>query len=240
MLELNKIYNEDCVKGMDQIEKETIDLIIADPPYGISTKNNFATMKDRKNHRTGTYFGDWDKNFSNKEWIEKSFDLLKRGGSLIVFYPFSKATRVYNLAISSGYIYKDTLIWHKTNPMPRNRDRRYVQNIEMAQWYVKKGNKWTFNRQDPKYESCIFSCPSESGGGFKRYHPTQKPVRLIKHFIKIHSNPGDKVLDPFMGSGTTAVAALNTGRKYIGFELDKHYFDLAEKRLELLEGSVKQ
>lgn len=72
---------------------------------------------------------------------------------------------------------------------------------------------------------------SESGGAFKRYHPTQKPVKLIEEIIKIHSNEGDLVLDPFMGSGTTAISAINTGRHYIGFELDEKYYDILTDRI---------
>ena len=73
--------------------------------------------------------------------------------------------------------------------------------------------------------------PSESGGAFRRYHPTQKPVKLIEEIIKIHSNPGDLVLDPFMGSGTTAISAFNTGRHYVGFELDEKYFKILTSRI---------
>ena len=115
--------------------------------------------------------------------------------------------------------------------MPRNRDRRYVPDVEMIIWLVKPG-KWTYNRQNQKYESSVIPIPSESGGGCKRYHPTQKPIKLIEYLIKIHSNKDDIVLDPFMGSGTTGVACRNLNRKFIGIELDEDYYQIACDRIQ--------
>ena len=148
-MEINNIYNIDCNKGMNKMIKENlkVDLIVADPPYVISKKSQFHTMKDRKNPRKGTDFGEWDKEFNNKPWIKKSYELLNKGGSLLVFNDFKKATEIINYAQSLGFVYKDTLIWKKTNPMPRNRDRRYVPDVEMIIWFVKPG-KWTYNRQN--------------------------------------------------------------------------------------------
>ena len=115
--------------------------------------------------------------------------------------------------------------------MPRNRDRRFISNVEMIQLFVKPTGKWTFNRQNGKYESSVLSFPVESGGGFKRYHPTQKSVNLLKYLINICSNEGDTVLDSFMGSGSTGVACKGLNRNFIGVELDKQYFDIAESRI---------
>ena len=232
-MEINKIYNKNCILGMNKMLKDDmkVNLIIADPPYVISKKSQFHTMKDRKNPRNGTDFGEWDKDFNNRPWIKKSYELLSSGGSLLVFNDFKKATEIIEYAQKIGFVYKDTLIWKKTNPMPRNRDRRYVPDVEMIIWLVKPG-KWTFNRQNAKYESSIMQFASESGGAFKRYHPTQKPIKLIEYLIKLHSNENDLILDPFMGSGTTALSAIKTKRNYIGFELDKKYFEVCEKRIK--------
>lgn len=238
---INKVRHIDCVNGINDLISQgiTVDLIVADPPYVISRDSNFHTMKDRKNARTGTKFGAWDEEFDNSEWIKKSFEILKDGGSLIVFNDFKKASDIINISSNYGFEYKDVIIWEKTNPMPRNRDRRYVPSLELMIWFVKiQKNKWTFNRQGDTYQSPIMRYASESGGAFKRYHPTQKPVKLIEELIKIHSNPEELVLDPFMGSGTTAISAINTRRKYIGFELDKEYFDILTNRIN--EHTVKK
>lgn len=231
---LNQIYNKDCVDGMDDLIQSGIevDLIIADPPYVISRESNFHTMKDRKNARTGTAFGEWDEEFDNEDWIKRSFGVLKDGGSLVTFNDFKKVSDIIVIATKTGFEFKDVIVWEKTNPMPRNRNRRYVPSLEIMIWFVKKKKaKWTFNRQGSAYQSPVMRYPSESGGAFKRYHPTQKPVKLIEEIIKIHSNPGDLILDPFMGSGTTAISAFNTNRNYVGFELNEKYFQILTGRI---------
>lgn len=177
-MDFNRTYLFDCVYGIKKLiaSNALIDLVIADPPYVISRKSNFATMKDRKNSRVGTDFGNWDKNFDNQLWIEAAYEVIKPGGSLIIFNDFKKSSILTEICHNLGFIYKDTIIWQKTNPMPRNRDRRYAPDIEMLQWYVKPGKSWTFNRQDSAMERSVLKFPSESGGGFERYHPTQKPL----------------------------------------------------------------
>lgn len=234
---MNKIFNEDNLKGMSKLISKgfLVDLIIADPPYVISRESQFHTMKDRKNSRTGTDFGDWDHKFNNKLWLRRAYKILKNGGSLLVFNDFKKASYIIDYAQKLGFIYKDTLVWKKTNPMPRNRDRRYVPALEMMIWFVKPGAKWTFNRMHETYESGVFAYASESGGAFNRIHPTQKPVKLVEQLIRIHSNEGDVILDPFMGSGCTAVACINSTRKYVGFELDENYYLKSIKRIDLIK-----
>lgn len=230
----NQIFNEDCVQGIGGLISDGVfvDLVVADPPYVISRQSNFHTMKDRKNARTGTSFGEWDEEFDNAPWIEKTFDILRDGGSLIMFNDFKKISDVIAIASKAGFEFKDVIVWEKTNPMPRNRDRRYVPSLELMLWFVKKKKaRWVFNRQDNSLQSPVMRYASESGGAFKRYHPTQKPVKLIEEIIRIHSNEGDLVLDPFMGSGTTAISAINTGRNYVGFEIAPGYFDTLSKRI---------
>ena len=117
--------------------------------------------------------------------------------------------------------------------MPRNRDRLYVTTCEFALWAV-KGKGWTFNRQRDTYENTIFKYPIVSLK--ERIHPTQKSVGLMKDLIAIHSNEGDTVLDPFMGSGSTAIAAIEMNRNFIGFELNKEYCDGANDRISRWKG----
>jgi len=132
---------------------------------------------------------------------------------------------------SLGFVIKDMIRWEKANPMPRNRDRRYITDFECALWVTMPKAKWVFNRQDSNYERPIIRSPitpkSEKVG-----HTTQKPVSVMEHLLKIHSNEGDVVLDPFMGSGTTGVAAKNLSRSFIGIELDQDYFNIAKERIE--------
>ena len=111
--------------------------------------------------------------------------------------------------------------------MPRNRDRRYVTDYECAVWFTKKKAKWTFNRQDLTYQRPEFVCSVDKG-----LHPTQKSLKLMQELILIHSNEGDVVLDCFMGSCTTGVAAKNLNRDFIGIEMDEGYFKVAQERIE--------
>lgn len=228
MEERYKLYQGDCLDIINNIE--VVDCIITDIPYNISKKNNFKTMKDRTG-RNGIDFGEWDKGFEEENLIQ-FISLIKSGSSFILFHSFEQFGKLKEIFENNGLMLKDKLIWEKTNPMPRNRDRRYISNIEILSWYVKPKNKWTFNRQNGKYESSVLKYPSESGGGFRRYHPTQKNLKMIEYLIKIHTNENDVVLDPFMGSGTTGVACMNLNRRFMGIELDESYFNIAKNRIE--------
>ena len=225
------IINEDCFKVIQQfIENDfKVDAIITDIPYQISVDNNFKTMKDRTG-RNGIDFGEWDKEFDCSS-LGIFSKILKPNGSIVLFHSFEQYTNVKKTFEDNGLECKDRIIWEKTNPMPRNRDRRYISNCEMGSWYVMKKAKWTFNRQDEKYQKMIFRYPSESGGGFKRYHPTQKNLELMKEIVAIHTNENDIVFDPFAGSGSTGVACKLLNRNFIGCEIDKNYAKIIEERI---------
>lgn len=218
----------DCLELLKNVPDDSIDLILTDIPYNISRNNNFKTMKDRTG-RNGIDFGKWDYGF-DETVLTKFVPKLKKGGSMVVFHAFEQFDSVSSALCELDP--KDKMIWLKTNPMPRNRERRYIGNIEMMSWYVKKGRKWTFHRQNETYDGCVMAYPSESGGAFKRYHPCQKNLNLLEELICRHSNPEDVVFDPFMGGGSTGVACVNTGRKFIGMELDEQYFKIAKSRIE--------
>ena len=200
------------------------DLILTDPPYNISQDNNFSTMKSAK--RRGLDFGEWDKGFNDLLWLELAVDRLSKNGSIIVFCSVRRISYIIEKLESLGLDYKDTIRWVKPNPMPRNRDRRYVVDAEYAVWCAR--GKWTFNRLSDKYDRPEIVCAAPS----KQLHPTQKPDFLMETLIARHSNPGDIVLDPFMGSGTTGVAAKKLGRKFCGIEKEYDYFAIAQDRLQ--------
>lgn len=224
-----RIYNSDFKKVLFDISDNSIDAIITDIPYNISRDNNFKTMKDREG-RNGIDFGEWDKNF-NVEDILLLIPKLNKNGSLVLFHAFEQYGDILNL-LQPILNLKDKIIWQKTNPMPRNRDRRYVSNIEMASWWTVKNAKWTFNRQNENYDGCVLTYPSESGGGQKRYHPCQKSLKMMENIILRHTNKNNIVFDPFMGSGTTGVACLRLNRKFIGCEVERKYFEISQKRLD--------
>ena len=135
---------------------------------------------------------------------------------------------------------KDVIRLIKKNPMPRNRDRRFIVDYEFAVWAVKNGDKWTFNRIDEKFERpeilCSVTPKSEKSFG---NHPTQKPLYSMEWLINRLSNENDIVLDCFMGSGTTGVACLNTNRRFVGIELDENYYNIAKQRIENQESELR-
>ena len=226
-----EIFNTDAFLWVENALKKEIKVnhIITDPPYNISKKNNFSTMK---NPRQGVNFGAWDNNFALLEWIEKFSKILDKNGSFIVFCSYKFISDICRTCEISNLEVKDILVWQKNNPMPRNTNRRYVQDMEFALWAVKKGAKWTFNKPDNSpYLRSLYKFPVVAGKE-KTTHPTQKSLALMSEIIRIHTNPNDIILDPFMGSGTTGVAAVLEDRRFMGIEKDEDYFKIAKSRLE--------
>lgn len=215
------LIHGDCLEEMKKIPDGSIDLVLTDPPYNIARENNFHTMG-----RAGIDFGEWDKEADILSYIKEAFRVTKNGGSFIVFNAWKNLGDISKEAERVGFETKDMLRLEKTNPMPRNRDRRYITDYECAIWFTKPKEKWTFNRQDPAYQRPKFVKSIDKG-----FHPTQKSLSLMEDLLKIHSNETDIVLDPFMGSGTTGVACKNLNRNFIGIELDKDYYEIAKKRI---------
>ena len=222
MMDLRK---GDCLEIMKGIPDRSIDAIITDPPYNIARKNNFKTMG-----RAGIDFGEWDKGFDLFSYIDQIPRILSKNGSVVIFNDWKNIGNIARYCESKGLIIKDMLRWEKANPMPRNRDRRYITDYECAIWCTNKNAKWTFNRIDEKYQRPLFK-GALTKKSEKTSHPTQKPLWLMEDIIKIHTNQNDVVLDMFMGSGTTGVAAKNTNRKFIGIEQDDKYFNIASERI---------
>ena len=217
------LYKGDCLQVMDELIAKgiKIDAVITDPPYNIARKNNFHTMG-----RAGIDFGEWDKGFDLFSYLDRAYKLLDKNGSIVVFNDWKNLGDITRYAESLGFVIKDMIRLEKSNPMPRNRDRRYITDYECAIWLTMPKAKWIFNRQSDKYERPKFVGSIESG-----LHPTQKNVLLMEWLVKIHSNENQTILDPFMGSGTTGIACKNTNRNFIGIEMDETYFNIAQKRI---------
>lgn len=212
----------DSLELMKRVPEKSVRLVLTDPPWNISNPGAWKTMR---NHKVGTDFGAWDYGFDLLSWINVADKAVMPGGSIVTFAGFRKIGHVADHLESLGYDVKCPLALLKTNPVPRVRDRRFLATMEWAVWAVKidKKQKWVFNRRpDKKFETGVFYAATQ-----KSFHPTKKPNDMFNAFIQILSNPGDIVMDPFMGSGTTAVECKKLGRKYIVFEKDQGYFDQA-------------
>ena len=186
-----------------------------------------------KKYAVTTDYGSWDSEFTMEKlelFIEQFYRVLKPGGTCIVFFDLWKITPLKQLLEDAKFKQIRFVEWIKTNPQPINSKVNYLTNCrEIALFGIKK-SKPTFNS---KYDKGIYHFPLQ--GGVDRFHPTQKSLPLFEELIKKHSNPGDVVLDTFAGSATTAIAAINTGRSFIGCELDESYYLQSIKRIKKTE-----
>lgn len=175
-------------------------------------------------------FGDWDLGFTGlSEVIRECYRVLKKSGTIICFYDLWKITTLKEYFESAKFKQIRFIEWVKTNPVPLNSKLNYLTNAREIAVVGVKGGKPTFHSE---YDNGIYNFPICHDKG--RFHPTQKPVELLEALIKKHSNKGDLILDCFAGSASTAVAAYNLNRNFIGCELSKEYFDKAHNRLVLI------
>ena len=183
-----------------------------------------------KKYAVKTDYGEWDSEFTMEQlelFVNHFYRILCDGGTCIMFFDLWKLSYLKEQLEGAKFKQLRFIEWIKTNPQPVNSSINYLTNCrEMALLGVKKG-KPTFNS---KYDKGIYEYPIY--GGKDRFHPTQKSLLLFEELIKKHSNENDIVLDCFLGSGTTALAAKNTNRKFIGCELDQNFFEKTLDRLK--------
>jgi len=227
-----------CFDLLGEIQSKSCSLILIDPPYLISKKSNFVNYSESASDEIITKygkhsidFGDWDKEEIDWDFLFSQYSrILKDGGTLIIFYDIWKCNQLKELAEKFKFKQPRICQWQKTNPVPINSKLNYLSNsIEYFFTFV-KGKKPTFNSE---YDNGVYRYPI-CHGKERLEHPTQKPLALISDLILKHSNPGDKVLDNFAGTGTVGHSAINTGREFILIERDEKYFEIIKKRLENL------
>lgn len=177
-----------------------------------------------------TDFGDWDAQFSLDKlqaFVLEFYRVLKKGGTAIVFFDLWKISDLKNMYDSCGFKQIRFIEWVKTNPQPRNSNINYLTNCREIALTAVKHSKPTFNST---YDNGIYNYPFYSRKD--RFHPTQKSLTLFEDLILKHSNEGDLVVDPFLGSGTTAIAAKRTNRSFSGCEIDTTFFEKSVERIE--------
>jgi len=231
----NTIYHGDYVDVLAELKVVDVPLILTDPPYNVSKRGGRAnTTVGRVPRRDGTTreikrdFGAWDHNWNPEPFVKMVNELLSDGGSLVAF----TSEFLFEPYLRTGLEHRSLLYWRKNNPAPNFR-KQIVRAIEMAVWQT-KGGGWTFNAGG--YRPNIWDFPIIGGYNVvntreRRWHPTQKPEKLIAEWIKLFSNEGDLIVDPFLGSGTTLRVAKDLNRKAIGIEIDERYCEVAAQRL---------
>jgi site-specific DNA-methyltransferase (adenine-specific) len=238
------LYNQNCLDALKQLEDESVDLILTDPPYNLG---NF--MRDRQTNlkqMRENFFGNagWD-DMEYEDWVahmhdffEESHRVLKKKGAMIMFMALLRVETTVDIASKHKFYYKTTGIWHKKNPMPRNMNLHFINSTEAWLYFINNGKTGTFNNDGKAIHDFVET--SVSPGNEKKYggHPTQKPEALFEHFIQILSNEHDVVLDPFMGSGTAGVVAKRNNRNFIGVEINPEYYQRATARINDVEDTL--
>lgn len=219
-LELNRIYQMDCLEGMKLIPDNTVDLILTDIPYGNVSKNGAERAKYSGQLRNFDKEDADIETFELNVFLEECYRICK--GTIYIFCGIEQMSNIFKFFDAKYDMTTRQCIWHKTNPSPVNGQHYWIHAIENCV-YAKK-RKTTFN-QHCKHNVWDFPV------GRSKFHPTQKPLGLFKYLVESSSNEGDIVFDPCIGSGTTAIAAKQLNRHFLGFDISKEYVDLANTRL---------
>jgi len=255
ILKINQVYTGDCINILDrEVDKFSIDLIFADPPYNLSKSN----LKWIGNKTGGDWFKmneKWD-SMTNQEYLEFTYKwikacrrVMKKNGSIYISSTYHNIGEIIIVLKNLKFKINNIITWKKTNAMPNMTKRVFTHSSEFIVWAV-KGKKWIFNYEklkninpdkkkdgSPKQMRDVWEMPVVQGkerltkSSGRALHPTQKPEEILKRIIIASSNKDDIVLDPFLGSGTTAAVAKKLRRKWIGIENNKEYVKAAKKRI---------
>lgn len=223
-MEFDRIYLEDCLEGLKKIPDKSIDLSVADPPYEIETTGaGLYKQTDKQYIKELNLMKD---GFS-KEILDELCRVLKK----INIYLFCSQKQIIPLLdyfVKGKKCNYNIISWHKTNPIPAC-GNKYLTDTEFILFFRERGVKiyGEFHTKFTYYLTPLNQKDKKLYG-----HPTVKPLNIVRNFIINSSLPGDIVLDPFMGSGTTAVACLETDRHFIGFETNEDYYNIALSRIK--------
>jgi len=247
-LPLNTILDGDCIERMNALPAGSVDLIFADPPYNLQLKGDLHRPDNSKVDAVDDAWDQFDSfkvydNFT-KAWLAAARRLLKPNGAIWVIGSYHNVFRMGAELQNQGFWILNDVVWRKSNPMPNFRGKRLTNAHETLIWASKEeASKYTFNyealkalnegiqmRSDWVLPICTGHERLKDDAGEKA-HPTQKPESLLHRVILGTTNPGDVVLDPFFGTGTTGAVAKMLGREFIGIEREQAYRDAAEKRL---------
>src|SRR5690242_20090639 len=251
--ESSRIIVGDCVAGMSKLPAASVDLVFADPPYNLQLKGE---LKRPDESQVDAVNDDWDK-FSSfaayddftRAWLLAARRLMKPSATLWVIGSYHNIFRVGAIMQDLGFWILNDIVWRKANPMPNFKGRRFTNAHETMIWASKGADQkgYTFHydalkagNEDVQMRSDWFIplCTGEErlkGEDGRKVHPTQKPEALLARVLLSSSNPGDVVLDPFFGTGTTGAVAKKLGRHFIGLERDPVYARAARARIDAAE-----
>jgi modification methylase len=246
-LPLDQILMDDCIEAMRGLPAASVDMIFADPPYNLQLGGELFRPEGS---RVDAVDNDWDKfdTFAaydefTRAWLSEARRILKDSGTIWVIGSYHNIFRVGAAIQDQGYWILNDIVWRKSNPMPNFKCTRFTNAHETLIWAAKSENaRYTFNyrarktlndelqmRSDWLFPICSGQERLKRGG--HKAHPTQKPEALLYRVLLACTNPGDVVLDPFFGTGTTGAVAKRLGRRWIGIERESGYCDVARERI---------
>jgi modification methylase len=251
----NQIILGDTTEELAKLPPGSVDLIFADPPYNLQLGGD---LRRPNNSRVDGVEEDWDKfaDFAaydefTQGWLEAAHRVLKDTGTLWVIGSYHNIYRVGTILQDIGFWVLNDIIWRKTNPMPNFRGTRFTNAHETLIWCSKgaqhKGHCFNYDAMKALNEDIqmrsdwllpLCSGPERLKRDGRKAHPTQKPEALLYRVLLASSRVGDLVLDPFFGSGTTGAVAKKLGRDWLGIEREPDYADLAQRRIDAIEGAV--
>lgn len=219
---MSNLMQGDCLELMRDIPDGSVDMVLTDPPYKVISGGNRSANRPMGmlSKNDGKIFKHNSIGFS--DYLPDLYRVMACRSHIYLMVNLVNLEDAMRCVREAGFKVHNLLIWNKNNATP---NRWYMKNVEYVIFARKGKAKTIFN---PSSKTCHAFGNVAPG----RLHPTQKPVELMQHYIENSSGIGDTVLDPFMGSGTTGVAAKNLGREFIGIELDEEYFKIAKERID--------
>lgn len=234
-IKINNIYNMDCIEGLKLIQDKTIDTVITDPPYNIADNSKLTKKGNKIINNKEAWGRDFKDNWKTQEdyinWLlERTqiiYNKLKDNSSMLMFLNRKTTGLIIDYLEKQGWKYKNKLYFIKNNPLPHIRKNNYRSCVEECIWMSKGNGKVNFLSQN-KMKQIFYG---NIGNTKETNHPTEKYEWMIVPLILRHTNENNIILDPFMGSGTTAISALKHNRNYIGFEIEEKYCKMATERV---------
>lgn len=226
----SSIWRADYRNFLDELDDDCVDLVLTDPPYTISRPTGFANVKHGvQRFAVSMDFGSWDHEQIDLDALAtRMYRVLRKGGTAIVWYDVWKIGELAEALTRAKFKMLRLIIWDKDNPVPLNSQATYLSGCREVAVVGVKGGSPIFHSS---YDRGVYNHPIPRHGG-NRIHPTQKPLDLFLELVEKHSNVDDLVIDPFVGSGTTAVAAHRIGRRFFGSDIDEKYVAAANERIE--------
>lgn len=249
VLPLNEVIQGDCIRILQVLPERSADLIFADPPYNLQLQNELIrpnqTLVDAVDDNWDKFSGFQEYDKFTRAWLEACRRVLKDDGTIWVIGTYHNIFRVGSIMQDLGFWILNNVIWHKSNPMPNFRGTRFTNATETLIWAKKTEGqrRYTFNYHamkninEEKQMPNVWHIPLCTGAerikvNGEKAHSTQKPESLLYRVILASSNPGDTVVDPFFGSGTTGAVAKKLKRNYVGIEREVNYVRIARQRIE--------